>query len=55
MANTHNQYQNSGQTLFPGLQRSKGPLMTENHREEDNMEDSEVKLARLEQSIATLT
>jgi hypothetical protein len=55
MVNTHNQYQNNGQALFPGLQRSRAPSMVGHHHEEDDREDPEVRLARLEQSIATLT
>jgi hypothetical protein len=55
MVNTHNQYQNSGQALLPGLQRSRAPSMVGHHHEEDDREDLEVRLARLEQSIATLT
>jgi len=55
MVNTRCQYQNSGQELLPGLQRSRAPSMVEHHHEEDVREDLEVRLAPLEQSIATLT
>jgi hypothetical protein len=55
MVNTRNHYRNNGQALLPGLQRSRGPSMAGNHREGDEREDPEVRLARLEQGIATLT
>jgi hypothetical protein len=54
MVNTCNQYQNNGQALLSSLHRSREPSMVWNHHEEDDREDPEVILARLEKNIATL-
>jgi hypothetical protein len=51
MVNTHNQYQSSGKTLFPSLQRNRGPSMPGSPHEEHDNEDLKVIFVRLGRAL----